>query len=83
MDADQPDPELHSVGIEMVHIYGRAFSGLHLMPISRAKFPMASNSTVHTLPNPNTPLAFLPPILAEEFEVSSYVVIGGLSASMP
>jgi hypothetical protein len=44
---------------------------------------MASNSTVHTLPNPNTPLAFLPPILAEEFEVSSYVVIAGLSASTP
>ncbi|KIM82763.1 hypothetical protein PILCRDRAFT_70458 [Piloderma croceum F 1598] len=34
---------------------------------------MASNSTVHTLPNPNTPLVFLPPILAEELEVSSYV----------
>jgi len=44
---------------------------------------MASNSTVHTLPNPNTPLAFLPPVLEEEFEVSSYVVIGGLSASTP
>jgi hypothetical protein len=42
---------------------------------------MASNTTVPVAPNPDTPLAFLPPILADQFQVSCYVVVGGLSVS--
>jgi hypothetical protein len=40
---------------------------------------MTNNNTV--LPNPDTPLAFLPPTLADQFEVSCYIVVAGLSVS--
>jgi hypothetical protein len=40
---------------------------------------MASNNTVPVLPNPFTPLAFLPPVLADQFEVSCFVVVAGLA----
>jgi hypothetical protein len=42
---------------------------------------MASNNTVPVLPNPFTPLAFLPPVLADQFEVSCFVVVAGLAVS--
>lgn len=40
---------------------------------------MASNSTLPTLPNPYTPLAFLPPTLADQFQASGYLYVAGLS----
>lgn len=42
---------------------------------------MASNSTVVPLPNPNTPLAFLPPEIAYQTSVAIYVLAGGLGVS--
>ncbi len=42
---------------------------------------MASNSTVEPLPNPNTPLAFLPPEIAYQTSVAIYVLSGGLGVS--
>ena len=41
---------------------------------------MASNITFPVL-NPDTPLAFLPPILADQFQVTCYIVVGSLSVS--
>jgi len=41
---------------------------------------MASNSSVPAVLNPNTPLAFLPPTFADQFQVSCYVCVAGLSA---
>jgi hypothetical protein len=49
---------------------------------SPAKSAMATNSTVHAILNPNTPLAFLPPILADQFQVSCYIVVAGLSVRL-
>jgi len=43
----------------------------------------SNNSTIPTLPNPLTPLAFLPPVLANQFQISGFVVVAGLSVSMP
>jgi hypothetical protein len=40
---------------------------------------MVTNTTL-VLPNPNTPLAFLPPEVADQFQVSAYVMVAGLSA---
>ena len=42
-----------------------------------------ASSAAPNVPNPNTPLAFLPPILAEQFQVSIYVVVGGFSVNTP
>jgi len=41
---------------------------------------MASNSTVSAYPNPDTPLAFLPPTLADQFQASCYLYVAGLAA---
>jgi hypothetical protein len=41
---------------------------------------MAANSTIPTLPNPFTPLAFLPPALAGQHEAAIYVSVAMLSA---
>jgi len=41
---------------------------------------MASTNTTLVLPNPYTPLAFLPPTLADQFQISAYVFVVGLSA---
>lgn len=42
-----------------------------------------SNSSVNTvLPNPNTPLAFLPPELANQLEAIRYMVVATLGASV-
>jgi hypothetical protein len=50
----------------------------------RRKFPtwttnMTSNNTIHSLPNPFTPLAFLRPTTAQQFEVSTYICVASLS----
>lgn len=49
-------------------------------PVSCSSTTMASNGTL-VLPNPNTPLAFLEPTLANQFEVSRYLYVAGLSVS--
>jgi hypothetical protein len=41
---------------------------------------MSTNSTL-SLPNPFTPLAFLPPTIAAQYEASIYVTIATLSVS--
>jgi hypothetical protein len=70
------------VSIYKVHIWPCLFLFVSdNLPTSPAKFPMASGSTVPNVPNPNMPLTFLPPIIAEQFQVSSYVIVGGLSVS--
>ena len=56
-------------------------SGRSCPQSSSTKFTMASNNTVPVLPNPFTPLAFLPPVLADQFEVSCFVVVAGLAVS--
>lgn len=44
---------------------------------------MAANTTATMLlPNPLTPLAFLPPALADEFQVTSYVNVASLAVSI-
>lgn len=43
---------------------------------------MASNSTDSALPNPFTVLAFLPPLLADQFQAAIYVYVACLSVSM-
>jgi hypothetical protein len=50
----------------------------------RPKFPvwttnMTSNNTIHSLPNPFTPLAFLLPTTAQQFEASTYICVASLS----
>jgi hypothetical protein len=42
---------------------------------------MATNSTLPPLPNPYTPLAFLPPTLAGQFQASIYLYIASLAVS--
>ena len=43
---------------------------------------MTTNSTLPPLPNPFTPLAFLPRDVADKFEVSIYVFVACLSVSI-
>ena len=43
---------------------------------------MATNSTLPPLPNPFTPLAFLPPTLADQFQTSVYLFVGTFAVSM-
>jgi hypothetical protein len=43
---------------------------------------MATNSTMPSLPNPFTPLAFMPPDLAEQFQAEIYITIAALSVSL-
>jgi hypothetical protein len=40
-----------------------------------------NNSTLPPLPNPFTPLAFLPPILANQFQAVAYAYISALAVS--
>ena len=40
---------------------------------------MAAHGSLHTLPNPLTPLAFLPPVFAKQYETSIYIVIATMS----
>ena len=46
-----------------------------------AKYLMDSNSTLLAVPNPNTPLVFLPPTLATQFEILCYVTFAGLTVN--
>jgi hypothetical protein len=43
---------------------------------------MATNNTLPPLPNPFTPLAFLPPVLANQLQASIYIAIASLSVSI-
>ena len=45
-----------------------------------AKYLTDSNSSI-AVPNPNTPLAFLPPTLANQFEISCYVTLAALTVN--
>jgi len=42
---------------------------------------MASNETAPQLPNPFTPLAFLPPDIAFQITIASYILVGTLGVS--
>ena len=49
---------------------------------AHCKYAMATNHTFPPLPNPFTPLAFLPPTIADQFQISIYLFIGTLAVSM-
>lgn len=44
---------------------------------------MSNSSVVTALPNPDTPLAFLPPVVATELEVYRYFAVATLGVSKP
>jgi hypothetical protein len=59
--------------------YNQALSALSFLHVRSRT--MATNDTHTPLPNPFTPLAFLPPSLAGQFEVVTYVYLVTLSVS--
>jgi len=43
---------------------------------------MANNATAPQLPNAFTPMAFLPPDIAYQVTVASYILVGSLGVSL-
>jgi hypothetical protein len=41
----------------------------------------STDSSPMSLPNPFTPLAFVPPDLAYQIEIGRYILVGGIAAS--
>jgi hypothetical protein len=59
---------------------GQQFSPAYYCATFNERFPMATNSTIPPLPNPFTPLAFLPPDIADQLQAEIYVFMAVLSA---
>lgn len=54
---------------------------VHLQATLSLTWAIIMASNISHLPNPHTPLAFLPPIIADQFQISCYVNVAGLSVS--
>jgi hypothetical protein len=65
--------------IDIVH-YVSGFSAFRLPPRSLPN-AMATNSTLPPLPNPFTPMAFLPPTLAAQLQADIYLNVACMAVS--